>query len=65
MMYVILPDLRIVLFFVSLIIKSFKKVFMSYFAMSYIIVYNITIISDALDKVTSHKKLRIVKCWSI
>ena len=60
-----LLDLRIVLFFVSLVVKSFKKVFMSCFAMSFIIVYSTTIIPDALGKVASCMELRVVKYWSI
>ena len=64
MTYVMLPDLRIILFFVNPVIKSFKKIFMSCFAMSYIIVYSITIISDVLNKVASRIKLRVVKYWS-
>ena len=64
MTYVILPDLRIILFLVSPDVKSFKKVFMSYFAMSCIIVYSTTIIPDALDKVASRMELREVECWS-
>ena len=59
-----LPNLRIVLFFVSPIVKSFKKIFMSCFAMSCIIVYSTTIIPDALDKVASRIELWVVECWS-
>ena len=64
MTYVMLPNLRIVLFFVSPIVKSFKKIFMSCFAMSCIIVYSTTIIPDALDKVASRIELWVVECWS-
>ena len=64
MTYIMLPDLRIVLFSVSTIVKSFKKVFMSCFAMSCIIVYSTTIIPDALDKVAGRIELRVVDCWS-
>ena len=65
MTYVMLPDLRIVLFFVSPVVKSFKKVFMSCFAMSCIIVYSTTIIPDAPDKVAGRMELRVVEYWSI
>ena len=56
-----LPNLRIVLFFVGFVIKSFKKVFMSCFTISCIIVYSTTIIPDALDKVASRMELRVVE----
>ena len=41
--------------------KSFKKVFMSCFAMSYIIVYNITIIPDTLGKIGDYIKFEVIK----
>ena len=63
MTYVMLPDLHIVLFFVNPIIKSFKKIFMSCFANSCIMVYSTTIIPDALDKMASRMKFRVVKYW--
>lgn len=56
-----LLDLHVVLFFVSLIVKHFKKVFMSYLAISCIVVYSTIIIPDALDKVGNSIKLWIVK----
>ena len=64
-MYIMLLDLYIIFCFVSLVIKSFKKVFMRYFTISCIIVYSTTIIPDTLDKVASCIELRVVKCWSI
>ena len=63
MTYVMLPDLRIVFFLVSLVVKSFKKVFMSYFGMSCIIVYSTTIILDTLDKVASRIRLKVIEGW--
>ena len=56
-----LPNFRIILFFVNLIVKSFKKVFVSYFAIIYIKVYSSIIIPDALDKVAICIELRIVE----
>ena len=61
MTYVMLPILRIVLFFVSPVVKSFKKVFMSYFAMNCIIVYSTTIIPDVLGKVGDYMEFEIIK----
>ena len=65
MTYVMLPNLRIVLFFVSPVVKSFKKVFMSCFAMSCIIVYSTTIIPDALGKVGDCMEFGVIKRRSI
>ena len=58
-----LPDLQIVCFFVSSVIKSFKKIFMSCFAMNYIIVYSTTIIPDVLDKVSDYMEFGVIKYW--
>ena len=65
MTYVMLPNLRIILFFVSLVVKNFKKVFMNCFAMSCIIIYSTTIIPDALGKVGDCMEFRVIKRWSI
>ena len=62
MTYIMLPNLRIVLFFISPVVKSFKKVFMSYFAMSCIIVYSTSIISNALGKVSDYIEFGVIKC---
>ena len=51
MIYIILPDLCIIFFFINLVIKSFKKIFMSCFIINCIIVYNIIKIPDILKKV--------------
>lgn len=61
MIYVILPTLYIILFFISSVIKRFKNVFINYLAINYIIVYNIIIITDKLDKVSNSMELRVVK----
>ena len=61
MTYVMPPDLCIILIFVSPIMKSFKKIFMSCFAMSCIIVYSTTIIPDALGKVGDCRKFELIK----
>ena len=65
MIYVMLSNLPIIFFFDSLIEKSFKKVFISCFAMSYIIVYSTTIIPNTLNKVTNQIEFRVVEGWSI
>lgn len=54
-------NLHIIFFLTSFIIKRLKKLFMSCFAMSYIIVYNVIIIPDILDKVDNSIKVGIVK----
>ena len=64
MVYVILPDLQVVLFFVCLFIKNFKKVFMRRLTMGSIIVYCTTIIPNILNKVANYMELRIVESWS-
>ena len=60
MRYVILPNLRIVHFFISVIVKSFKKVFMSCFTINYIIVNNTTIIPDALGKMGDYIEFGVI-----
>ena len=60
-----LPNLRVIPFFVCLIVKSFKKVLMRRFAIGNIIVYCTTIILNMLKKVANCMKLRVVKGWSI
>ena len=59
-----LPNLRVVLFFVCPIIESFKKVFMRRLAMGNIVVYYTTKIPNILDKVANCMELRVVKGWS-
>ena len=63
MAYVMLSNLRVVLFFVCPIVEHFKKVFMRHFAMGNILVYRTTIIPNTLNKVANCIKLRIVKDW--
>ena len=65
MTYVILPDLQIILFFVFFIIENFEKVFIYHLAMSYVIIYHITIILNILDKVANCIEFRIVEGWLI
>ena len=64
MAYVMLPNLRVVLFFVCSVVESFKKVFMRHLAMGSIVVYRTTIIPNTLDKVANCMELRVVKGWS-
>lgn len=59
-----LPNLRVALFFVCSFVESFKKIFMHRLAIDSIIVYNIIIMPNILDKVVNSMKLRIVKVWS-
>lgn len=62
MTYVILLNLRIILFFINLLTKRFKKVFIGYFTISYIIVYSTIIIPDALSNVDNSIEFWVVKC---
>lgn len=61
MIYVILPNLQIVLFFVYVVLKNFEKVFICYLTMDYIIVYYTTIIPNTLDKVVDGIEFWVVK----
>lgn len=65
MLYIIFPDLYIIFCFINLIIKYFKNVFITYFAISSIVVYNIIIIPDVLNKINNNIELEIVKYWLI
>lgn len=53
----ILLDLRIVIFF-SLILIYFKTIFINCFAIIYIIIYNIIIISDTFNKINKKSNLK-------
>ena len=64
MAWVILPNLRLVLFFVCLVMESFKKVLMHRLPMGDIVVYRTTIISNTRNKVVDYIELRVVKGWS-
>lgn len=61
MIYVILSNLQIIFLFIYSIIKYFKKIFTYCFAISNIIVYCTTIISNILNKIANCIKLKIVK----
>lgn len=63
--YVMLPNLRVVLIFICLVVKRFTKVFICRLAMGSTVVYCTTIISNILNKVVNHMELRIVKDWLI
>lgn len=65
MIYVILPNLHVVLFFINFIVKQCKKIFRSYLIVNYIIFYSTIIIPNAPNKVDNSVKLRVVKYWSI
>ncbi len=63
MPHVVLPSLRLVLFFVCFVVEKVKKVFMRHLAISSIVVYYTTIISNTLNKVADEIDCRIVKSW--
>ncbi len=63
MSHIMLPNLRLVLFFICLVMKSFKKVLMHRLVMGSIVVYYTTIILNILNKLADCIKLRVVKDW--
>ena len=63
MTYVILSNLQVVLHFICLIIKCFKKIFMRRLTIGNIVVYHTTIIPNILNKVANCMELKIVKGW--
>ncbi len=63
MVYIMLPDLQVVLFFVCPIIKSFKNVFMRCLVISYVIIYRTTIIPNIQDKVANYIESKVVEGW--
>ncbi len=63
MAYVMLLNLRIILFFIYSVIERFKKVFIHRFTMGSIVVYRTTIIANTLNEVANCMKLRVVKSW--
>ena len=60
-MYVIFPNLQVVLFFVCSVIENLKKVFICHLAMGNIVVYYTIIILNTLDKQANCMELRVVK----
>ena len=65
MAYIMLSNLQVVLPFVYLIVKCFKKVFMYCFTIKSIVIYHTTIIPNTLNKVANCVELKVVKDWSI
>ena len=63
MPYVILPNLRLVLFIICFVIENFKKVLMRHLTMGSIVVYCTTIIPNTLNKVANCIELRAVEDW--
>lgn len=61
MTYVILLNLCVVLFFISFVVKCFKKIFIGCLAMNYIVIYSITIIPNILNKVDNSMEFGIIK----
>lgn len=48
-------------FFFNFIIKSFKKIFINYFIIGYIIIYTTIRILNIMDKVDNSMEFRMVK----
>ena len=65
MLYVMVSNLQLILFFVCSILESFKKILMRCLTMSSIIVYYTTIILIILNKVVNYIKLKVVKDYVI
>lgn len=63
--YIILPNLQVILFFVYLIVENFEIIFICYLTMGNILVYSIIIILNILNKVADCIELGIVKVWSL
>lgn len=61
MVHIILPNLLVELFFVYLIVESFKKISIYYLTIRYIIVYCTTIISNILNKLANYIESTVVK----
>ena len=64
MVYVMLPHLQVVLFFVCFIVETFERIFMRRLAMGCVIINCTTIILNAMDKVANIIKFRVVEGWS-
>ena len=62
-MYIMLTNLRLVLFFVCSIIKNFNKVLIHRLSMGSIVVYYPTIITKILNTEAHCMELRVVKDW--
>lgn len=58
-----LPALQVILFLICPIIENFKKIFMHYLAIGYIIIYRFIIILNVLNKVAHCIKFRILESW--
>lgn len=61
MAHVMQPNLRLMLFFVYLVIESFKKILMRHLAMGSFIVYLTNIISNTMIKIADCMELKVVK----
>ena len=62
MIYIILSNLQVVLFFVCLIAKGFKKVFIYCLVMGSIVIYCTIIIPN---KIINYIELKVVEVWLI
>ena len=65
MLHVILPNLQLILFFVCLIVESYKKILIRHFAIDSIVIYRITIISNIQNKVVNCIEFRVIEDWLI
>ena len=63
MAYVMLSNLQVKIFFIYVIVKCFKTIFVYYFIMNNIVVYHTIIILNTWNKVANYMKLRVVKDW--
>ena len=59
--YIILSDLQVVLFFVCFIVESFVKVFMHCLIVGCIIIYCTILILNILDKMANYIEFRVVE----
>ena len=64
MLYIMLLNLQLVLFFVCLIVESLKKVLMCYLTMGNTMVYRTTIILNTMNKVVDCMEFKVVEGWS-
>lgn len=60
MIYIMLPDLYVIHFFVCPIRKNFQKVFMDGFAIGYIIINSTIIIPDLLPKAGNYMEIKVI-----
>lgn len=62
-LYAMLPDLQVVIFFVRFVIKISQKIFICCLIVGYTTIYRTTIILNALKKIVNYIKLTVVDGW--